>query len=138
MNFAAGVGPLISSAFISINDGYWRPVMQFCGTVSCGYSFALMLFMKDKSEDVSLTFKKINKSPTGVQALQSHKFDSSIKSINSYSKKDNSSLWFRIFSSFYTYTISFGFLTAMFTKGIACDWGPLYLIQVSFYHLKKF
>lgn len=128
MNVAAGIGPLISSYLLSINNNDWRIVMQLCGTISCGYSLSLLLIIKDQPEDVGLTLHMLSgNSDTTLK----EKLPSKSSTQNNLQAKGNGLTSFkRIFSSFYMYALSYAFLIAMFTKGIVSNWGPIYLLQV--------
>ena len=115
--------------------------MFMCGIVSCGYALLVLFVVKDRPEDIGLTLESLQK----IDNLQSNRnsttksFDlkaSSTASTNMNNKLASSemqywNIWQAIFSSFYTYVISVGYVVSVLIKGILSDWGALYLIKVT-------
>ena len=114
--------------------------MLICGTISCGYAFLVLFIVHDKPEDVGLTLEALQKGSSQQSLKCNDAVTKKPKLSNSQEVENNgkqkvasqksNNVWLAIFTSFYTYVISMGFLLTLLLKGILSDWSPLYLIQV--------
>ena len=123
MNIASSFGPLLCATYVTINDGQWRPVMHICGTISCSYALATLLILKNKPEKNSLSVEESSDDPKKPDANEQDKMSAKVS-------LSTASAMVAIFSSFYTYVVSFGFMVSLFIKGVLSDWIALYLNQV--------